>query len=131
MSSYRNQVAEFEQVLQSYKDDLGIVWFSDVAHLKSPKPPPLDGEATPSELASLDWEMLRQREPELDAFYEKWVNGRDGQSWTELWGREMRSELEWLIGWYADTTDPILRSEAAWRVAYRYLYRAVEGEYPW
>src|SRR5919202_6993179 len=105
---------------------LNVVCLADVRPATRPAPP-----ASPRRLT---WGELVEREPAL-GLLERELRAlrRQGRPAdfcaNEVWygyrrwrGRGFRERVVGLVGWCAESTDPDLRTSAAYEVAYRRLY---------
>jgi hypothetical protein len=81
----------------------------------------------PETAESLSWDQLVALEPRLRAMM------REARRLTDLcslcrWfgyhqrGGGLKAEMERLVGWYCDHPDPIVRSSAAYDVAFEAIY---------
>jgi hypothetical protein len=132
MSTYREQVKAWEQDLERRSGGEVFIDFHTLMEVPSPEPPPLARKATKEELAALTWETLLAHQPALADFYAQCVQlGTLGGSWSDRvrrWTAEMQEELDFLVGWYADSDDPLLRNSKAYEIAKDRCWVAVTGD---
>ena len=128
MSDYKQQMDEFKQQVAEREDEFGFIFLHDFMSLTPPARPPVR-ELTPEERQTVNWEMLVARQPKLAGFLATCMAlGRKGGPWStkvRRWTPALREELDSLVGWNADSTDPVIRSSAAYDVARETCFDAV------
>lgn len=79
----------------------------------------------------LTWEQLVAAEPRLESLWDEVRAARpDDSNEHELegvWG-QFKDRIADLVGWHRRQGDPLLRTEAAYRTAYKMLLNALYGD---
>jgi len=118
--------------MEAYMDDLGAISFHDfMTHPPATHPIREMTAADEAALATLDWDALEKREPLLVTLAESSAAIVDTGGPTfcanHVWSHELKPQLLTLVGWEAETDEPVLRSTEAYDIAYRACYNLLPG----